>query len=203
MHIIQIHARSTYPFFGTSFAILLLGEHPTVFLWLGMLFVIVGSILIQSPKCDEEALVSPKRGLILPISGSLIAGLGYALKKIGLNTYDEPMMGVAIAYISTLILSSFIFIVSPKTRRSTTVNPSTLMLFWKGGLCFAIAYLLAFYAIQFGEISVVAPLTQTEPLFLLVLSYFYLRKSVTFSKKLVLGTVIIVAGVMIISAFGL
>jgi drug/metabolite transporter (DMT)-like permease len=120
---------------------------------------------------------------------------------VGLNVYPEPVTGVALAFLTALLLYTVMFSLSPKIRRVTPINVHTFKLFWKAGVCNAIGWLFMFYAIQYGDVTVVTPLLQIQPLFILIFTYFYLKKLETLSKQLVLGTVIIVLGVILITAF--
>jgi len=55
-------------------------------------------------------------------------------------------------------------------------------------------------ALSLGTVSVVAPLYGTAPIFVLFLSFFFLRGVETLSRRLVLGTLLIVLGVYLITA---
>ena len=191
---------ATYPLFGAIFAVLFLNEQPTLALWFGILCVMIGAIIIQGCMNNKTDAKSAKSVLLLPVFASVLAGLGYVMKKMGLNVYGEPVVGVAVASLTTLILYAFISSISPKIRTATKINLHTFKLFWKGGLCNSIGWLLQFYAVRYGDLSVVTPLMQTQTLFILLLTYLYLRKVEALSKKLVLGTLSIVVGVILITA---
>jgi len=192
---------ATYSLFGSLFAILLLNEQSTIILWLGIVSAVVGAVVIQFSVSNENAAKSTKSGLLIPASASVTAGLSYVLKKMGLNFYGEPIVGVAMAYLISLILYALMFTISPKVRSQTSINSHTFKLFWKTGLCDSIGFLLLFYAFEYGDVTMVTPLLQVQPLFILLLSYFYLRKIETLSKKLVLGTILIVLGIVLATAF--
>ena len=192
---------ATNPLFGTLFAVLLLNEEPTLNLWLGIASVVAGAAIIQTSMHNEGIMKGKKATLLISASASLTAGLGFVLRKMGLNFYDEPIAGAAIVSFAGLILHALIFTVSPKIRAVAPMNFRTFKLFWKGGLCVTIGTLIMFYAFQCGSISVVTPLMQTEPLFILLLTYLYLRKVEALSKKLVLGTLSIVVGIILVTAF--
>ena len=55
-------------------------------------------------------------------------------------------------------------------------------------------------ALSLGTVSVVAPLAAVAPIFVLVLSFVFLRGVETLSARIVLGTFLIVFGVYLITA---
>ena len=55
-------------------------------------------------------------------------------------------------------------------------------------------------ALSLGTVSVVAPLYGTAPIFVLFLSFFFLRGVEALSGRVVLGTLLIVLGVYLITA---
>jgi drug/metabolite transporter (DMT)-like permease len=62
------------------------------------------------------------------------------------------------------------------------------------------AALIAFTGFLTGSVSVVAPLASVSPIFVLVLSFFFLRGIELLNTRIVVGTVLIVAGVYLITA---
>jgi drug/metabolite transporter (DMT)-like permease len=194
---------ATNSIFGTLFAILLLDETPTIGLWTGIVCVVIGVSTIQG-SMDTTAFRSRKlvkHGLLVPLIASVFAGLGYALKKVALNVYNEPLIGVTVAYSADLVFYAIVFVLSPRIRDAAPINSHTSRLFWKGGFFIALGTFLGFYAIKSGNVAVVMPLLQIEPLFVLFITYLFLRKVETLSKKLVFGTLIIVTGVILVTAF--
>ena len=72
-------------------------------------------------------------------------------------------------------------------------------MFWKPGVGMAMAWLLSFFALSQEMVSIVAPVLQTELLFILLFTYIFLRKIEKLSPKLVVSSLLIVAGVILIS----
>ena len=55
--------------------------------------------------------------------------------------------------------------------------------------------LCSFYALKYGDVSIVAPITNTEPLFILLFTHLFLKKLEKVSILLLMGTVMIVTGI--------
>jgi uncharacterized membrane protein len=61
---------------------------------------------------------------------------------------------------------------------------------------------LLIVALTFGAVSVVTPLIATSPLFVLLLTPFFLKGVEVLTTRVVVGTVLIVIGVYLITALG-
>ena len=72
-------------------------------------------------------------------------------------------------------------------------------MFWKPGLGVALGALISFYALSYGMVSVVAPIVQIMPLFVLLLTYLYLKELEKISSRFVINTIIIVIGAILVS----
>ena len=96
---------ATYPVFGSLIAVFMLGERPSLGIWVGMICIICGVVLIERNVRGTPVKSAPTRiGLAFPLSSAVLVGFGFILRKMGLNTYNEPIAGVAITYLSSLCL---------------------------------------------------------------------------------------------------
>ena len=76
----------------------------------------------------------------------------------------------------------------------------SLAYFVAAGVAENSAVFLNVVALSLSTVSVVAPLYGTAPIFVLFLSFFFLRGVETLSPRLILGTLLIVLGVYLITA---
>ena len=189
-----------YPLFSSLLAVLILGERPSVGIWAGIICTICGVILIERTVRGTaiKSVNSTRFGFAFPLSAALFNGFGYVLRKMGLNAYNEPIAAVAITYVVSLCLS---IILATTVRRSISVSKRSLHLFWKPGLLLCAGFLCWFYALRFGDVSLVATLLNTESFFVFILAYVLLKELEKITYKLVIGTVIIVTGVSLITIF--
>jgi len=192
-----------YPLFSSLLAIFILGEKPSLGIWVGMVSIICGVILIQryanSNPVKSSLTKSTRMALVFPLSAALSVGSGNILKKMGLNVYNEPIIGVAIAYLSALCFYILLSTLSPNIRGAITLNRKSLQLFWKPGLILCAAHLCLYYALKYGDVSLVTPLMNLEPFFVFLFAYLFLREIEKMTYKLIIGTLIIVAGVSLIT----
>ncbi|PVX23704.1 MAG: hypothetical protein CW691_09890 [Candidatus Bathyarchaeum sp.] len=191
---------ATYPLYTTIIAVLFLGETLSPENWAGMLCILFGVIFVGKNlnNSNTKTANTSKKGLILPIIGSLSIAASQIVRKEALNLYSQPLLGVAVGYTTSLVVYlAILFFSKDKTRPKYTQN--TLKTFWKPGVGIAMGWLLSFLALNQTMVSIVAPLLQTELLFILLLGYVFLRKIEKFSLKLVASALLIVVGVILIS----
>ena len=115
-----------------------------------------------------------------------------------MNICNEPLLGVAIGYSSALLLYVLLLIFS-NTAGGSKFSGEDLRLFWKPGVGISLAWLLSFFALSLENVSIVAPLLQTELLFILFFGYIFLRKLEDISFKLIVSALLIVTGVVLVS----
>jgi len=194
---------AAYPLFSSLLAVFVLDEHPSLGILVGMICTIFGVVLIERNLhgTPVKSAKPTRMALAFPLSAALFLGFGYVLKKMGLNAYNEPILGVAIAYMASLCLYILLSALSTTMRRSISVSRQSLQLFWKPGLIFCVAHLCEYYALRYGDVSLVAPLMNIEPFFVFIFAYILLRELEKITYKLVIGTLIIVAGVSLITIF--
>ena len=191
---------ATYPLYTSITAILLLGEALTAENWIGLACIIAGVIFVgrNINNGDARPKSTSKKGLIVPILGSLAIAFSQIVRKEGLNIYNQPLLGVAVGYTTSLIVYLLVMAFS-KDARASRFSRKDLQMFWKPGVGIAAGWLLSFLALSQEMVSIVAPILQTELLFILFFAYIFLRKQEKFSFKLIASALLIVAGVILIS----
>ena len=194
---------AAYPLFSSLLAVFVLGELPSLGILAGMICIIFGVVLIERNLYGTpvKSAKPTRTALAFPLSAALLLGFGYVLKKMGLNAYNEPILGVAVTYLSSMSLYTLLSALSTTVRRSMSVSRQSLQLFWKPGLILCAGHLCEYYALRYGDVSLVAPLMNIEPFFVFIFAYILLRELEKITHKLVIGTLIIVAGVSLITIF--
>ena len=191
---------ATYPMYSSIFAVLLLGETLAPEYWIGMACIVVGVVFIErslsKPKTGSTRI--SRRGLVFPLLASLTVAFAFVIRKHGLNIYNEPLLGAAIGYFSTFLLY-LILPFSSYNKRGSKFSGKDFRLFWKAGVGMSLAWILSFYALQHGRVSIVTSLIQTEPLFILFFTHLYLKELECVSFKLLISALLIVTGVMFVS----
>ncbi|MFQ5711643.1 MAG: EamA family transporter [Candidatus Geothermarchaeales archaeon] len=197
----SVHAIN--PVFGATAAIILLHEQPTIGTLAGTFCVICGAVLVATSIHSDNARPggSVKAGLAFSLFASITYGLSFAVRKMGLNIYSEPIIGIALGYTMALCIYTLMVTMSSSTRSIVSVNGHAFRLFWKAGVFQCTGWIMAFYAVMFGDVVVVNPLIDTQPLFVFLFAHLYLKELETITPKLVLGTIIVIIGVTLISIY--
>ena len=191
---------ATYPLYTSIVAVLLLGEALTTENWVGLVCIIVGVIWVGRilNKGQNSSRNATKKGLIVPFAGSLAFAFSHIVRKEALNIYNQPLLGVSVGYTTSLLVYLLAMAFS-KNAVTSGFSRNDLKMFWKPGVGMAMAWLLSFFALSQEMVSIVAPVLQTELLFILFFTYIFLRKIEKLSPKLVVSSLLIVAGVILIS----
>jgi drug/metabolite transporter (DMT)-like permease len=187
-----------YPVYALLPAVFLLNEAVTILNLLGMAAIISGVIFIE--RCVECKNGGPQtgwKGIITPVLGGLMLGGAIVFRKIALDISPAPILGVAIAYLFSLVPYLLALIVFVRKKQNISLKTNT-RLFWPGGVGLAISWLLAFYSLSLGQISIIAPLQAVEPLFVVAFAYFYLKHTEIVSTKLAASIIITVIGIILI-----
>jgi drug/metabolite transporter (DMT)-like permease len=194
---------ATSPLVSTLIAVFAMGEHPSLAIWIGMLITIGGIIaIVRSTTTKEETTTQVSRfAFVYPLISLSILGFGLVIRKIALNVYSEPVIGLAICYSTSLFVYVSISVFSRTFRDSTEMSKRTFQLFWKGGLCWCFGHMLGFYALAYSDVSITAPILNTEPFFILVLAPLFLKKLEKVTFLLVIGTMMALVGISFITVF--
>jgi transporter family protein len=183
------------PLISTGLAIVFLGEHVTVPIVLGTVVIVAGTVLLSASS--QELGFRPWQ-IALPLASATCFGIVAILRKIGLVQIG-PVIGTAINVTTALIVFSALMLASGH-RGILACRGRTLAHFVAAGITENTGVFLTIVGLSLGAVSVVTPLTATGPIFVLLLSPIFLRGVEVLTRRVVVGTLLIVAGVYLITA---
>jgi DME family drug/metabolite transporter len=183
------------PLISSGLAILLLGERVTVAIVAGTVVIVLGTTLLSGG--GRRIGVRPAQ-LVVPILSALCFGVVAILRKVGLS-HMPAVTGTAVN-VSTALIAFTAFLLASGNKDAMTCRGRSLAHFIAAGITENAGVFLNVVALGLGTVSVVAPLYGSAPIFVLVLSYFFLRGVEILSGRIVAGTVLIVLGVCLITA---
>jgi drug/metabolite transporter (DMT)-like permease len=138
------------------------------------------------------------KDLFYPFLASLCYSTNPILIKFGLRISNEPLLGACIGMIASSAVYVSYFFLTGQTRELLTMPRWVGVYFVFAGVCSTLGFFSFFAAHQYIPAAVVAPLTAAAPLVTMTLSHFTLKGVERISTADVAGTVLIVAGVVLL-----
>jgi uncharacterized membrane protein len=185
------------PLVSSGLAILLLGERVTVPIVLGTLVIVAGATLLST---GGRSLGVRPAHLWLPVLAATCFGIVAILRKIGLSGM-AAVPGTAVNVTTALVVFTGFLLASGQGQAMACRGPS-LAYFVAAGVAENLSVFLVVLALSFGTVSVVAPLTNATPLFVIVFSLLFLRGIEALNARVIGGSALIVAGAILITALG-
>ncbi|MFW6142177.1 MAG: DMT family transporter [Candidatus Saliniplasma sp.] len=208
----RIGASKTHPLVKTQvivalvLSVVFLAELLTVYHLFGVILLLIGTILVSTEISGDNDEIGSRAGgklldLSIPFIGGFFWGLNWIFTRVGLMQGTPVILGLAVS--SGGGLAAFIIYegVTEKNLESIKIISPDFKRFFVIGLVCAMAFLLNFTALSVARIVVVNPIWHVSPMFVLILSYFYLPKLEIISMKLVLGSLLIVLGTICVILF--
>lgn len=195
----------THPVVSVVLAVLFLGEGVT---WLGLvgaLMVVAGSVVVgmQGGRGTTRSLGRVSRiYLLLPLCASLSYGISIVFRKIGIDMGTDAVTAAAVTCTSSWLFAT-LYVVASGSVGEIRCSRRELGFFVLAGIFSGLGPVLLYAALQFEDLVVVAPLAATTPLFVLLVSYLFIRADEIFTPQVFAGTVATVAGVILVTAYGL
>jgi DME family drug/metabolite transporter len=185
------------PLVSSGLAILFLGERVTLPIVLGTLVIVAGATLLSTG--GRSLGVRPAQ-LWLPILSATCFGIVAILRKLGLSGM-APVPGTAVNVTTALVVFTG-FLVASGQREAMVCRGRSLLYFLAAGLTENLGVFLVVLALSVGTVSVVAPLTNVTPLFVIIFSLLFLRGVESLNGRVVAGSALIVVGACLITALG-
>ena len=185
------------PLVSSCLAIVVLGEHVTPPIVAGTLVIVAGTTVLSM----GGRLLGVRPVLLwLPALSATCFGVVAILRKIGLSG-AAPIPGAAVN-VTTAMLAFTAFLVAAGQARVMRCSGRSLVYFILAGLAENLSVFLVILSLSFGAVSVVAPLQNVTPIFVLLLSAAFLRGIEMLNARVIAGTLLIVLGAFLITALG-
>ncbi len=189
---------STGPAFTAILAIIFLKEKLTVSISLGIVLIITGIIILQrNIDTGGDFSVQRKGDLIFPLLSAIFLGLALVFRKMGLNILDVPLFGVTVGFLTSLVFYSIMFLMSKSMRNSISMNRNDLLFLCAAGVSLTTGWLTLFYALSLGNVIIVAPLANLQPVMVVGLSYLFLKDIERITPKMIAGIILVLIGVLL------
>jgi DME family drug/metabolite transporter len=189
----------TQVLFAALGGILLFKEDVTYLGGSGVMLLMVGvTFLAIDPSAGNIGRPRHKKtDLLFPLVSGAFFATSYMFRKTGLMIQPNLLLGLPVVSTTSLIMS-YIFAQFGPSRLAIPRGSSMIWLIG-GGLATCAAQLFSLLAIREGDLTVVVPLQNTQPLVALALAALFLRRFERVTAPLILGVSLVVAGATMVN----
>lgn len=136
--------------------------------------------------------------LLYPLLAALCYSTNPIMVKMGLRISNEPLLGATIGMAASTVVYAAYFLLTSQMRDLLAVPPRIGWYFALAGVSSTLGMFTFFTALEHTSATIVAPLVSAAPLVTLLLSRLTLQETERITLFDVLGTVLIVAGVVLL-----
>jgi drug/metabolite transporter (DMT)-like permease len=193
---------SSAPLFTVIVAVAALGERPSSLVYLGTIFIVAGVMLLaaeqgSAPRAERRG-ARLWRDFIFAALATFAFAVSAVLRKVGVGVLPTLSVALCVSAVGCLtavaLLTPFF---APGDRIRFTRQSIGYLL--AAGLCASLGHLAFFAGLKKGALSVVAPLSNTTPLFVLAFSWFLLREAEGLTLRVLLGAILICGGAAMVT----
>jgi len=185
------------PLIASILAIALLGERVTLPVVLGTIVIVAGTVLLS---LSGARLGFRPWMIALPLVSATCFGIVQIIRKVALGDVG-PVSGAAINTTTAFLAFSLVMLVT-RNRGLSAIRGRALVYLIAAGVTENAGVFILILALSYGSVSVVTPLMGATPLFVLLLTPIMLRGVEVLTARVVTGSLLIVLGVYLVSAFG-
>lgn len=158
-----------------------------------------GDSLTQGWRTDRRYLLGC---LIAMFSGAAMGG-GFVLSKQTVAIYDSPLVVTSLSMLAAMLfVIPVVAVAAARYPAVRSFDRKSMGFILFSGLTTAVAGGGQFFAVQRGDVVVVAPIIATFPLWTLLLSHIFISRLETITLRLVVGALLAVAGVIAVAVGG-
>lgn len=201
---------SLNPLVTVFLAVLVLEERLSAWMVLGIFLSLCGPLLIVmkeevrdgpleasagSTKIDRRILY---RGMLYGIGTALFWGSSAIFIKLALRGGGSPFTGTLVAYLAASLFVSPSLLKKKKREEIFQTGPKLFRMALLSGMCTNVAQLMRFIALAYGSVIVVSLMGRTVPLWVLLFSFLFNREIESFSRWVILGSLLLLWGTVLI-----
>lgn len=189
--------RNTYPVLTIVIGITLLGEQLTPPGALGAVLVVLG-IFFSSWKLEQQFKHFHWLHAVYPLITATLTAFVHPLRRYALLLSKEPLFFAAL--VGPISLAAFaVYYGSPFSAEKLVWNRRAMIPFLVSGTGETLAVLFLLLAYANGPVVTVAPISSTVPIWTMLLAAVFLRNVEHFTRSSIVGSLLVVAGVIVIS----
>ena len=184
------------PLFAIVFAVFFLGERPTVTNLLGAVSIVTGII---SLSWRGAAKTWRTRDLLFPLTAAFLFAGRDNLVRVGVLQIGSPIMGAAIASVVSLATMALLYVAFADHKPLGPLGLRGLALFGVSGFMNFLSYVFIYTALSMERVSLISPLVNASSLFVVPLSFIFLKDVEKLTARKIGATALVILGVLLIS----
>jgi len=192
--------------FATVFAVVLLGERPTVGHYIGILLIVAGIAVVswETASGEQPTQSTQQTGttLLLPLAAAVAIGIEPIFVSTGLAT-GTPILPGLFVMAGSATISYILYLIWTDSLRTISIRNSATGWYIAGGISTTIGFVAYFAALELGSVALVMPLLQLTPLIVVVLSALFLPQRLErVTWRVAVSATVVVVGAAIVSVMG-
>lgn len=193
---------STQVIFAAVLSIVFLKENMNMPLGVATVIIFLGVLLISfSNPQNLGNEVIPKqtfrKGLGLGLSAGLLWGIAQPLAKESVRALGSSTRASLFAYIFAIIALGVFMICFERENIRLTMTQAKYLL--PSGIVFTIGVVVQYLALSSSPVVLINPIVNVSPLITLIATYLFLQKIEVVNRKVIIGAIAIVFGVILVT----
>jgi drug/metabolite transporter (DMT)-like permease len=184
------------PLFAIVFAVVFLGERPTITNLLGALSIVAGIISLSWRGATKTWRTGD---LLFPLTAAFLFAGRDNLVRVGLLQIDSPITGATIASVVSLATMALFYRAFAENKPLGALGLRGLGLFGVAGFMNFLSYVFIYTALSMERVSLISPLVNASSLFVLPLSIIFLKDVEKLTARKIGATGMVILGVVLIS----
>lgn len=187
---------SSAPVFAILSAFFFLKERPAPTTLAGALGIVAGIVCLS---WRGQTKTWRTRDLAFPLIAAFFFAIRDNLVRFGLLIVRSPILGAAIAATTSAFTLGIFYVATSGHARLGQATSQGWLWFSASGFFHYLAYVFMYLAYNAGEVAIVSPLVNGSAIFVPALAYVLLRDIERITVRKVVATLLVVAGVFLIS----
>ena len=186
-------------------AVVFIGESLRPLVAVGTIAVVLALVLVSGDSITR-GWRSDRRylsGCLIALLSGAALGVGFVLSKQTVAIYDSPLVVTNLSMLAAMLFVLPVVAVAvaryPAVRSFDRRSMGFILL---SGVGPTVAGGAQFYAVQHGDVVIVAPIIATFPLWTLLLSHLFIARLERITLRMVIGALFAVAGVIAVALGG-
>ena len=195
----------TVPFYTLILGVIFLNESLTTWLILGVVCIFAGAVSVSAERKSVSGEGQTRfsktevKGILAALGGALFWGISPVLIKPAVVEIGSPSVAAFVSYVTaSIIMACFLFRRQHRQQMTQLRISTSLMPLLIGGIFVSVAQLLRYASLSHSPASMVTSITSTSIFFVFLFSFLLNRDIEVFTRKVILGMVVMVAGTFLI-----